>query len=59
MSEPVRRARPRRSVLGCLGAVVVMVLLVAGGAGVGPVLRGQRGSERAGGEGRAPRGDRL
>ena len=28
MSEPVRRARPRRSVLGCLGAVVVLLLLI-------------------------------
>jgi lysophospholipase L1-like esterase len=34
MSEPVRRARPRRSVLGCLGAVVVMVLLVVAAAEV-------------------------
>ena len=28
MSEPVRRARPRRSVLGCLGALVVLLLLI-------------------------------
>jgi lysophospholipase L1-like esterase len=28
MSEPARRARPRRSALGCLGALVVLLLLV-------------------------------
>jgi lysophospholipase L1-like esterase len=28
MSEPARRVRPRRSVLGCLGALVVLLLVV-------------------------------